>query len=220
MTEEVKDKHVNIYELVEHSHVPDFNRILALKLEEIKSGVLKADIEAYKNKVNLYKGVLFGRAGSGLKEGNEDRYPRLYWFELSKFAEDDWGITIIDPWPPPFEPYYEILPPDIIQAITLVPVALGLLVGSDAVPSFWLNKKVDLRYIWCSSNHIVGTVRENISEWEQGLESGIISRDAGVEFLYRVLLRVLSRHPGLETEFMQDYAAEMLPKIKKIIGAI
>jgi len=219
MTGEVKDKHVNIYELVEHSHVPGFNRILALKLEEIKSGELKADIEAYKEKIKVYKlALLFLRMR--LKQGNEDMYPRLYWFELSKFAEGDWGITLLEPCPPPYEPYYEILPTDIYQAITRVPLALDHPVEVDAFPSSWLNKKVDLIYLWSTSNHIVGTVRENISEWEQGLDSGIIPRDAGVEFLYRVLLRVLSRHPGLETEFMRDYAAEMLPKIKKLIGAI
>jgi hypothetical protein len=50
------------------------------------------------------------------------------------------------------------------------------------------------------------------------LDIGIIPGDAGVEFLFRVLLHILYRHPGIAKEFIQDYAVEMLPKVKKKIG--
>ena len=216
--EAAENKGVNIYELIECSHVPAFNRILALKLEEIKSGVLKADIEAYKNKVNQYKMVLLEYEWGRRKRGDENEYPQLYWFELSKFADRNWSITKFDPWPPSIEPYYKSIPLDIVYLlfIPIMPVGLDRLVVLEDILYDRRDSKIDLRYIWCSCNHIVGTVRENNQEWEQGLENGIIPGDAGVEFLYSTLERMLYRYPGIEKEFIRDYAVEMLPKFKKL----
>ncbi len=212
------NKGVNIYELIDRSHVPEFNRILALKLEEIKNGELKADIEAYKNKVNRYKKALIGGEWGGPKRGDENEYPRLYWFELSKFAMGDWGITKLDPWPPPIEPYYELLPPNIISYITQITADPDRLVVLEDLPYDTMNKKVDLRYIWCSPNHIVGTVRESIREWEPGLNTGVIPEGANLEFLFIALLRTIYRCPGIAKEFIRDYEVEMLPKFKKLAG--
>ena len=61
-----------------------------------------------------------------------------------------------------------------------------------------------------------GDRRKFNQEWEQGLENGIIPEDAGVEFLFRALVRILYRYPGIEKEFIRDYAVEMLPKFKKL----
>lgn len=205
---------VNLYELIRFSHVQEVNRVFALKLEELKTSELKENIEAYKSRCEKYFQAMFKGFSRQEKKLEKQGYPRLYWFDLSKFAMADWGMTRIRPWPPPYEPCYVILPDDIVQYITMYyPVNPDRAVTLEAVPSVLLGKKVDLSFVYSSSNHLFGTVRENISDWEDRFTGENDAMVMDRELSYRLFFHYLHKFPHLNEKFIQIYLNRLLVKL-------
>jgi hypothetical protein len=207
---------VNLYELIRFSHVPEVNRIFSLKLEELKNGELEENIDTYKSRHEKYFQAMFTGFSRREKKLEKKGYPRLYWFDLSKFASADWGMTRIRPWPSPVEPYYIILPEDIINCITTFHcVDPDRVITLEAVPSVLSGKKVDISFVYSSSNHLFGTVRENISDWEYQFtgDDHDLTMDQGL--VYRLLFHFLYKFPEMKEAFIKLYLGGLLPVLKK-----
>ena len=204
---------VNLYELINFSHIQEVNRVFALKLEELKTSSLEENIEAYKNRCENYFQVMFNRFSRQEKKLEKQGYPRLYWFDLSKFFTADWSITRIKPCPPAYQPYYFIIPVDIIQYITMYyPVNPDRVVTLEAIPSSLSGKKVDISFVYSSTNHLFGTVRENISDWEDRFtrEKEVMDRKVP----YRLFFHYLHKFPHINEKFIQQYLNCLLPVLK------
>lgn len=207
---------VNLYDLIRFSHIPEVNRIFALKLEELKTGELGECIDAYKSRREKYFREMFTDFPRQEKKLEKQGSPRLYWFDLSKFADADWGITRISPWPSPVEPYYIILPEDIINCITMYhDVAPDRVINLEAVPSVLSGKKVDISFVYSSSNHLFGTIRENISarKYQFTADDDDLTEDQGL--VYRLLFHFLYKFPELKEVFIKLYINSLLPVLKK-----
>ncbi|NIM11578.1 MAG: hypothetical protein GTO45_05745 [Candidatus Aminicenantes bacterium] len=208
---------VNLYTLIELVKIPEFNRYLRLKVDDVKNGTLNKYAVEYKKKEDKYNEELFIRIRDQQEEAGEEEYPPLYWFELTRFRLWDWGITILSPWPPPYEPYYNVVPRDIIRRITAsFPVDPDMVITIKALQSKEVDKKVDLQFVRLSSNHIVGTVRENLDDWQEVFNGDRDVLEKDLDAAFRLFFYYLHKYPDLNKEFMQRYIKKMIPKLKEM----
>jgi hypothetical protein len=110
---------VTLYELIALSKNPLYNRLLWLKLGEIENGLLKDDVNAFEEKKVYYREKLLRCIG--MEECIEKKRPKPYWFVLTRFAPGDWGMTKIEPWPPAYEYFKEVLLPALFPVIINTP---------------------------------------------------------------------------------------------------
>jgi hypothetical protein len=206
---------VNLYELIKFSHVPEVNRIFALKLEELKTGELGERIDAYKTRHEKFFQEMFTDVSQREKKLEKKESPRLYWFDLSKFAAADWGITRIRPWPAPGEPHL-IIPEDIINCITMYhDVDPDRVITQEAVPSVLSGKRVDINFVFSSSNHLFGTIRENTGDYQYQFPEDDYDPDKEQELVYRLLFHCLYKFPEMKEAFIEAYFDRLLPVLKK-----
>jgi len=221
--EESEDGDVNLYRLIQLIQIPEFNKLILLKLHELCDGSQKREIEAYKVKYAYYYKKLFWdlRRKRKKKIRNKGR-PVLYWFVLTKFAPADWGMTVIDPQPPDYENFKDILPGMVFCLFNHTPVHPGkVLKASVQLPApYW--KKIDLQWVRYSSNCVMGTVCENMddlqtllaeeNEWLKGSGSNGMEKGS----LYRLLFHHIRCRPRLAESFINRFMAEMLPRVNAL----
>jgi len=212
------ERDANLYRLIQLIQIPEFNKLLLLKLHELKDGSLKREIDAYKGKqAYYYKKLCWDLRRKRKKRFKNTGRPPLYWFELTKFAPADWGMTRIDPWPPAYEPFKEILPEMVFSLFTLTPVHPGKAIeASVRLPApQW--KKLDLQWVRYSSNCVMGTVCENMDDLQTLLaeEKQWLRGNGGMETgsLYRLLFHHIRSRPQVAESFINRFMAEILPRL-------
>jgi hypothetical protein len=207
---------VDLYRLIALSKAPEYSRLLWLKLEELQNGLLKGDIEAFEEKKRYYYDKLLGCIGmeSCINNGR----PQPYWFILTKFAPNDWGMTKIDPWPPPYEHFKEVLPPALFDKITRVPVDPDTVIGASMVTPDLLRKKLDVLWVRYASNCVMGVVRENIDEWKRLMKEGkdVLESDPVLKgaAYYNLLFNLMRRDEEVAKSFINAFMTEMRPQLK------
>jgi hypothetical protein len=209
----------DMYELVKH---PEFNKLMAMKVGQIKNCELQADIDTYNEKrENHFQWLTLKLTADDTFEENEALYPTIYRFDLTQFGKMDWGVTSLDPYPPPHVPYFEVLPQQVINAIALnCKEDLRSARHLDAVYSKEYNQKVDIWFTKMSENHIVGVIREHVApEVMQWVDQAVDEGDMNVENLkypYQAMQYSFSCWPQLRTQFLVEFNLILLPKLKKI----
>lgn len=188
------DKDVNLYWLIALSKIPEFNKLLMLKLEELNDGLFKKEIKTYKAAKLYYYKTLFQHL-----EG-EKIYMQPYWFVLSKFNSSQWGISNITPWPPAHETHKDILPDSLFEMLIDTPVnPKKVNVASVDVQS--LEKKLDLRWVRYSSNCVMGKVHENVA-------------NCTIRRMVRLFQQML-RTPEVAKFVFDSFKTKMLPVLEK-----
>jgi hypothetical protein len=214
-TDESKD--VNLYRLIRLARLPVFNEMLKWELRQLKEERLKAEIDAYDN----YKLYMWATWIMDFKRKKrfENGCPRPYFFKLTKFSPADFGMTGINPWPPPYEHYKELLPEPLIKYLTDIPVDPGRVMEKTVELPDPDRKIVDLRWLRYSTTCIIGMVCENIDDLknlvenqQQGLDLDVNDPEA-VSKLYRLLFCHMRRHPDLAKTFINSFMKDMLPKL-------
>lgn len=210
-----REKDINLRDVIDTLKVPEINKLVFLRIGKISSDTrCQRQIESYRRGVDEYFRELYQDVSCRREQAGKDQYPVLYWFELSRFAESDWELTRMRPIPPPYEPYKEIMSGQIIEKITSgFPVNPDKVVTLKAEPSGWLNRRVDLQFVRFSANHLFGTVKENLDDWEGKFpgEPGMWERD--IEMAYRFFFYYLHKFPSLANEFIRFFIREVLPKL-------
>lgn len=213
-----REKEINLRDVIDTLKVPEINKLVFLRIGKISSDIRwQRQIESYRRRVGEYFRELYESVYRRREQAGKDRYPVLYWFELSRFAESDWELTRMRPIPPPYEPYKELMSGQIIEKITSgFPVNPDKVVTLKTEPSGWLNRRVDLQFVRFSTNHLFGTVKENLDDWEGKFpgEPGMWETD--IEMAHRVFFYYLHKFPSLAKEFIQFFIREMLPKLVKM----
>jgi len=204
---------LDIYRLQDWFHVPEFAEAFKYKIWEQESGEMKETIDAYQRQKETYRQLLYEDERQRIKASGEGDYPVLYWFELTQFKADDWAATILDPWPPPQLPHYEMLSEDMITSVAAAAAELhklSALVVNHSSNNVPMDRETLIRCIRISPTHIVGTLRDKLNRWETRLRVEKGSPEEELDRSLRVLLYQMNKHPGLEKTFIKRYAAEML----------
>ncbi|MCP5107959.1 MAG: hypothetical protein GY950_31510 [bacterium] len=217
--EEDDETDVILFLLIMKSRLPEFNKLMMLKLEELKGGLLKDEIAAYMAKKEYYHKILpLQECMNGSDNGG---CSRPYWFVLSKFFPDDWGMTKIDPWPPAFQPHKEILPESLFPDITGTAVDPGKVLGLSMTVPELLNRRLNVLWVRYSTNCVMGVVREEVEEWRQVLAGGPKSLDStditSTAAHYHLLFHQMGREPELAKSFITRFMSEVQPQLEKKI---
>ena len=144
---------------------------------------------------------------------SDDFFPGPYWFHLTMFDSNNWLISRRIPGPLPQVSNFEnppILPLDIKRKITGRPMDIDRVVTLKKVRSEVTKVNYDVTYAWCSTNHIVGTVTENL----QHLEKANVRELLAPGCLNETIKYLLNRYPGYREQFYRYYFTEMIPMVK------
>jgi hypothetical protein len=203
------DNDFNIYDLIKLSHIPEINHPLKLTLAGIEDGPLTESVKAYKKETDLLMEQLFTQELINQLRDPENIYPPLYWFELSAYRSDDWGLTLIDPSPPAHDPHFAIMPQDIIDHLSSYPVDREKVVALEAVFSKHTQKKMDIRFQRFSENHIAGTVRLNTGKYKETIKLyDSMDRESllkDLELPFQLFLFYLYHFPWFRKEFIKYF---------------
>jgi hypothetical protein len=142
-----------------------------------------------------------------------DGSPQTYWFELSKFMPDDWGVTRVYPPHPPVDTHKEVLPPSLFDRITDTPVDRRKVIRDTLVTPDLLEKKVEVLWVRYSSNCVMGVVRENIDEWLELLteKKDFLAANPGKKkaAYYHLLFHHMRKHPEVAKSFITTFMSEI-----------
>lgn len=212
---DILSQELDIYRLQDWFHVPEFAEAFKYKVWELETNELKETIDAYQRQTETYRRLLYDDERQRIEASGKGEYPALYWFELTKFREKDWAATILDPWPPPQVPHYELMSEAIIAGVAESASELhklSNLVVSHAWKDIPLHRETVIRCIRISPTHIVGTIRDKLNHWETCLEVEKGSLEEELDRALRVLLYRMHQQPGLNKAFIKRYITEM-PKV-------
>jgi hypothetical protein len=85
----------------------------------------------------------------------------------------------------------------------------------EAVPSVLSGKKVDINFVYSSSNHLFGTIRENIGDYKYQSPEDDHDPEMDQGLVYRLLFHVLYKFPEMKEAFIELYFDSLLPVLKK-----
>lgn len=154
------NEEINLYDLIDLSHVPEMNRELAVMVDMWE----KKGLTAHEKEYNALKEDFFQRLyalplllAQRENKNNDTVAVPLYWFELLQYDEWNWRIVRMEPWSLKDSHYTEILPADVIAAMAEHPPAPEP-VSLTGVYSELSKKTADVRFVRHSPTHMFGTV--------------------------------------------------------------
>lgn len=237
-------KELDIHELIQLAHVPEIRDILALKMEEIKSGETRDYLENYRRTRDMYRQQLYkdvvrrekeknnrhngdSRKKTGKHTGDMERLDveeALFWFVLTRYRDWEWHSTELESELPFPVPRSQILPDDIIESMADSEVDTDKINTLEGVYSSDKHRFFDIRFVRFSSNTIFGTVAENFRRKQEYYEDIGVSRELRKEQALEILLYGMDHYPHFErlvTDMVLDFvvpymkAEDNLLKYKK-----
>jgi hypothetical protein len=211
-------KELDIHELIQLAHVPEIRDILALKMEEIKSGETRDYLENYRRTRDMYRQQLYKDVVRRDKEKNHRDYgdsrkktgkhtgdmehldveEALFWFVLTRYRDWEWHSTELESELPFPVPRSQILPDDIIESMADSEVDTGKINTLEGVYSSDKHGFFDIRFVRFSSNTIFGTVAENFRRKQEYYEDIGVSRELRKEQALGILLYGIDHYPHFE----------------------
>ena len=206
--------------LQELMRYPEFNRIMAMAIGRWVSEEKTSEIEAYRRKREEFQEEAYW---SLLLPEEKDRavfYPPLYRFDITRYTENTWKVSFLDPLPPTHLPYFALLPSHVARVLA------GRCGGNmdrlyeivSHYPLQW-NITVNFYVAQLSGNHVTGAFREQLDP----LLYGVLNRPGGPskadlavmtqKFPYQVVLYCLDRYPEMQEPFYRAFHENLLPQL-------
>lgn len=197
------ENHLDLEELLELLNIPEFERIIYHKVEELKC-VMDDKIQLYRNLKNNFRKTAFGNLQI-FENRNPQRLP-TYRFELNRTARGRWIPTLIEP-PPPFKSNVEtILPPEAIKFMIRFrtdPETIRRHIGNFQTPGG--KRSFHLEFSKYSDDHVLGTIRPNQPDVQDG--------EAKAEEKKKVV-KVNFHHKEKEIKMQSDSQSDYLELIR------
>jgi len=202
---------VNLFDIIDAPKSNLLGRILQLQLQLSADYEYKKQVDDYEAKLNQICQDLTGIALDQLGRSGQDpcSYPPLYWFELSPFSKDDWGMTRMKPMPT-FVPYAYILPDAVVGRLAWDIKRPGYPVEFYNTGDGKLLRPVKYWVVQLSSNHIVGIAVMDINkikEMHRFEDNPVVT---GLYSAYWILDRYLHQNPDdikeLAFRFQESYS--------------
>ena len=202
---------VNLFDMIDAPKSNLLGRILQLQVQLSADYEYKKQVDDYEAKLKQIRQDLTGTALEQLGRSGQDpcSYPPLYWFELSPFRNDNWGMTRMRPMPT-FVPYAYILPDAVVGRLARDIKRPGYPVGFYYPGDGKLLRPVKYWVVQLSSNHIVGIAVmdiDKIKEMHQFEDNPVVT---GIYSAYWILDWYLHQNPDdvkeLAFRFQESYS--------------
>lgn len=202
---------------------PEFNRLMAMKTGLWVSEEKTAELEEHRRLRREFQED--GCRGLLLPDEKNTAvfYPPVYRFDITRYAEDRWKVSYLDPLPPTHVPYFALIPGGIAYALAeRCRVEMNTLfeMVSD-YPREW-NTRVNFRVAMMSKNLVTGAMREDLDP----ILSGVLNRPGGPsrvdlavmakKFPVKVAMYCLDRYPEMQQPFYQAFHENLLPELLDI----
>jgi hypothetical protein len=222
-------------ELEELLNIPQFERIIFHKIEELKL-YLKDEIEHYRKLKDYFKKLAYGdmEVLSSEKDEKEkslgrngsidsDKHEPTYHFELSQEKDNHWNVTSLEPSPPPGYDIYDVIPEEVIEYIVSLDTMSGKIktITDLALPSVG-GIRFDLHFTKYSLHHVLGTIKTHQIEETSNLKGsgdGVMeniynyTKKEPEESDYKELLYYMHKYPPLRMYFFTEFHMRMKPLI-------
>lgn len=222
-------------ELEELLNIPQFERIIFHKIEELKL-YLKDEIGHYRKLKGYFKKLAYGdmevlSSENAEKEKSMGRNGRIdgdkreptYHFELNQEKDNQWSVARLEPSPPPGYDIYDIIPDEVIEYIVSLDTAAGEMETiKDLSLPFLGGIRFDLHFTKYSLHHVLGTIKTHQIEETDVLEGsgeGVMekiynyTKKEPEESDYKELFYYMRKYPPLRTYFFTEFHMKMKPLI-------
>jgi hypothetical protein len=209
---------VDLYYLIELSQTPEISDMLFCKIEELRTGRLKEDVEAYEAKKQHYYKTLFLDKYNNSAAANGG--PPLYWFVATQFARDDWALSTIQPEPPAYETHHQVLPRELLRSYFHCNIDTDRVYSYLVINPRMIWNIVNITFVRHSYNCVMGTVQEIGYEKTSLIVEFRKKSPKGDRFMHKMdeldLYCKLSHHlrrPGVVEAFAQACSTQLLPEL-------
>jgi len=220
---------IDLDELSELINIPEFERIIYHKIEELKF-VLADKINMYRNLKHNFKKTAYGHMH--LFENETPKETPVFRFELHEIEDSGWHLSKIEPNPPEGVEIEDIIPRRIIKHIIGYEtnhekiyryVGKGDTVG-DSMSQTNGNDSGDaftVEFSKFSENHILGTIRRAGPQEAKGSavkDLKIIKADwhyekNGDEENFRELFHYMQKYPEIKNQIFSEFFHRTKPRI-------
>ncbi len=157
------DKRIDIEEFIELLNIPEFERIVYHKVEELKC-VMSDRIAYYLNLKNNFKKTAYGNLQVFENEDYTGR--RTYRFELSKSEDGRWLPTVVEPDLPAGCNVYDVIPPAVIKFVACFKTESNRIRKHKGSFQTTAGKRsFEIEFTKYSDIHILGTITESTEEF-------------------------------------------------------
>jgi len=209
-------------ELDELLNIPQFERIIFHKIEELKT-YLRDEISLYQDLKEGFRGAAYGKMH--IYEERGQKKSLTYRFQLDKDADGQWKITDIDPSLPPGIKTDDVVPPLLIKYMDSFSANATKI---ETVPDFshpdLEGRAFFLRFAKYSDRHLMGTVTEikpkgeapsPDSESEKLMDINDYYKRDDMGFNYKALMYYMEKFPALKEHIFSEFFMRWKPLIDK-----
>jgi hypothetical protein len=216
------EKQEKLDELNELLNIPQLERILFHKIEELKL-YFKEELERYRQLKEDFRRSAYGDLHILNEQRGKSKKDQTYHFELNRARDGRWIASSIEPPPPLGCDIYDIIPEEIVAYVgssntdpDQVETKTEL-----SIPSI-KGKAFDLKFIKFSDHHILGTVRGYLLPAESntgekkappGAEIYNYDKKETDEGNYKELFYYMQKYPALKRYFFTELHMKMKPLI-------
>ncbi|MDQ1350269.1 MAG: hypothetical protein QG657_570 [Acidobacteriota bacterium] len=221
------EKQQLLEELGELLNIPQIERIIAHKLEEVKD-VYKDEIDLYLSLRNDFRKTAYGNMyvwGKTEKEISHT-FP-TYRFELDKEKDNTWKITDIEPSLPPGYHLRDIFPPLIIEYMTSFEIhPTRIETAAHFTHPKLKGRTFNLRFTRYSEYHLLGTITEIQTQEEETPSAAPLERELdnlvdindyykndNAEMNYKELMYYMEKYPAFREHVFSEFFMKWKPLI-------
>lgn len=216
-------KQETLDQLQELLNIPQFERILHHKVEELKLS-LSDEIQHYRDVKQVFKKSAYGVMKVCELDEEEDLKSQIYHFDLNATDRGEWQVTDLEPSPPPGYSSHDIVPEGIIRYVSAFDSAPGKIESKQGfrVPELQ-GLTFDLMFTKYSKEHILGTIQstrmhstdkdanEELSKSEAIYDYDSLTFDDEINL--KEMLYNLQKYPDLKAYFLTQLHMKMKPLI-------
>jgi hypothetical protein len=209
-----------IDELTELLNIPQFERIIYHKIEELKM-YFRDEISLYNNLKKDFQKAAYGNMQ--IYENAEQIRSQTYRFELDKNENNVWIPTEIEPSPPSMSEINNIIPPEVIEYITHFksnPTKIET-INNFTLPAL-RGKIYNLRFAKYSDHHALGTITEirtkkesphPAAETDNIVDINDFYKKDTVELNYKELMYYMEKFPAFKEHVFSEFFMRWKPLI-------
>jgi hypothetical protein len=216
-------KQAILEELDELLNIPQFERVLFHKLEELRL-YFRDEVAFYRKLKEEFKKSAYG--DMEICEDAEEERIQTYYFEINEDEAGEWFAAELEPAPPFGCNIYDILPNEIIKYISSFKTAPGKIETKKGFSLPTVKRKTfDLKFSKYSDQHALGTVRcirarveapdvkENLEDCPEIYHYIKNIANAGDEHNYKELFFYMQKYEELRAYFFAELQLKMKPML-------
>ena len=216
------EKQEKLDELNELLNIPQLERILFHKVEELKL-YFKDEIERYRRLKEEFRRSAYGGMHVLGDQKGKSKNRQTYHFELNLAKNGRWIASTIEPSPPSGCEIYDIIPEEIVQYIgSAITAPNKIEIRKELSLPILKGKAFDLRFLKYTDRHVLGTIRGYKIPAENGADEDKTNHMSEIynydkketdEGNYKELFYYMQKYPALRRYFFTELHMKMKPLI-------